>query len=369
MTRPTLLWDIFCQVVDNYGDIGVCWRLSADLAERGHQVRLWLDDASALQWMAPLGCPGVTVLPWPSEHLPEQVGDVLLETFGCEIPALFLRAVADKSSSLGRVIPWINLEYLSAEPYVRRSHGLPSPVLSGPGQGLAKHFFYPGFTAGTGGLLRETQLLQRQANFCPKTWLQQQGLTRGQDEQLISLFCYEPKALEKLLDLLARPGQASQLMVTAGRATQAVNAVLKQKKQVQTQWNHTQSLTINFLPYLSQDDFDHLLWSCDLNFVRGEDSLVRALWAGKPLVWQIYPQPDAAHHAKLDAFLDQLQAPASLRQFHRSWNEVNSLPLGELDLSAWGKALSQCRTNLLAHTDLSSQLLAFVLALQSPWAA
>ena len=60
-----------------------------------------------------------------------------------------------------------------------------------------------------------------------------------------------------------------------------------------------------------------MLWACDVNFVRGEDSLVRALWAGKPLVWHIYPQHDDAHDAKLEAFLDWLQAPASLRAFHR----------------------------------------------------
>ena len=369
MTRPVQLWDIFCQVVDNYGDIGVCWRLAADLAARGQQVRLWLDDGSALQWMAPLGCPGVTVLPWPSQQLPDPAGDVLLETFGCQIPSLFLGAVADKARNTGRVIPWINLEYLSAEPYVRRSHGLPSPVLSGPGQGLVKHFFYPGFTTGTGGLLRETQLLQRQANFRPENWLRQQGLTRGPGEQLVSLFCYEPKALTTLLDLLARPGQASQLLVTAGRAAQAVRTVLQYKNQAQAQWNQAQNLTINYLPYLSQDDFDHLLWSCDLNFVRGEDSLVRALWAGQPLVWQIYPQQDAAHHDKLDAFLDQIQAPTSLRKFHQSWNEVDDLPLIQFDLADWTQSLRLSRAKLLQQSDLSSQLLAFVHGLQGPEAA
>ncbi|MEO7887531.1 MAG: elongation factor P maturation arginine rhamnosyltransferase EarP, partial [Polaromonas sp.] len=44
----SLQWDIFCKVIDNFGDIGVCWRLAADLASRGHKVRLWVDDASAL---------------------------------------------------------------------------------------------------------------------------------------------------------------------------------------------------------------------------------------------------------------------------------------------------------------------------------
>ncbi len=66
MNQPLapLQWDIFCRVIDNFGDIGVCWRLATQLAGQGQQVRLWVDDASALQWMAPEGCPGVEVRAW-----------------------------------------------------------------------------------------------------------------------------------------------------------------------------------------------------------------------------------------------------------------------------------------------------------------
>ena len=46
--RPSLSWDIFCTVVDNYGDIGVCWRLARQLAaEHGFAVRLWVDDLAS----------------------------------------------------------------------------------------------------------------------------------------------------------------------------------------------------------------------------------------------------------------------------------------------------------------------------------
>ena len=54
-------WDLFCRVVDNFGDVGVCWRLACELARRGDAVRLWIDDASALAWMAPDGMAGVEV--------------------------------------------------------------------------------------------------------------------------------------------------------------------------------------------------------------------------------------------------------------------------------------------------------------------
>jgi uncharacterized repeat protein (TIGR03837 family) len=115
---------------------------------------------------------------------------------------------------------------------------------------------------------------------------------------------------------------------------------------------------------LPQREFDHLLWACDLNFVRGEDSLVRALWAGQPFVWQIYPQHDNAHHAKLDAFLDWLDAPASLRRFHHQWNGIVSAESGAWPgwavIDGWRGCVRAARERLLAQPDLSQQLIGFV---------
>ncbi|MDB5931488.1 MAG: hypothetical protein JWR60_3195, partial [Polaromonas sp.] len=142
--KHRLQWDIFCKVIDNFGDIGICWRLAADLAARGHAVRLWADDASALAWMAPGGCAGVQVLPWQSPlaldaaRLAGQPSDVLIEAFGCEVAPKFIAACADTACATGLKPLWINLEYLSAEPYVARCHALPSPVQVGPAAGWLK---------------------------------------------------------------------------------------------------------------------------------------------------------------------------------------------------------------------------------------
>jgi uncharacterized repeat protein (TIGR03837 family) len=366
-TAPTLLWNIFCKVIDNFGDLGVCWRLSRNLAARGQKVRLWVDDATALRWMAPQGCPGVEVRAW-TQPLPVQgavAGDVLVEAFGCEVPPEFVAIFARRSRDGGKPVAWINLEYLSAEPYVERSHGLPSPVMSGPGAGLTKHFFYPGFTLRTGGLLREPDLMQRQAGFDRADWLRRTGIEWRPTERLVSLFCYEPKALPQLLDQLAGDSVPTRLLVTGGRASAAVLATIEDKMRLQPSWNVRGSLSISHLPLLTQIDFDHLLWACELNFVRGEDSLVRALWAGRPLVWQIYPQHDDIHHSKLDAFLDLIQAPASLRQLHLGWNGVNQAPLGPLELQSWGETVRVCRERLLQQPDLVSQLLEFVASIRT----
>ncbi len=368
------LWDIFCKVIDNYGDIGVCWRLACDLAARGQRVRLWVDDSSALRWMAPAGCSGVEVRAWtePLDLQGVAPGDVLIEAFGCEVAPEFIAARACQTGVSALKHTWINLEYLSAEGFAQRNHGLPSPVMSGPGKGLVKYFFYPGFVSGTGGLIREETLLERQRGVDRQAWLQTMGLTAevgvgvmpsAPTERLISLFCYEPIALPGLLRQLEFDPIPTRLLVTQGRAATAAKTALQalnsNKKWPEGAYSKRGQLSVLYLPQLSQLQYDLLLWACDLNFVRGEDSLVRALWAGKPFIWNIYPQSDDAHHAKLNALLDVMGAPPSLRQFHRCWNGLEAGGLPTLVLPEWHTAATEWRRRLLRQADLTTQLLEF----------
>lgn len=379
-------WDIFCEVIDNHGDIGVCWRLACQLAARDQRVRLWVDDGAALRWMAPQGSANVQVIDWSdaaavTEAARQAMGkcapEVLIEAFGCDpAPELIERLAAaspgpgdvgDMGDGTRQIHPraWINLEYLSAETHVGRLHGLPSPVRSGPGAGLTKHFFYPGFTASTGGLLREPDLGQRQAAFDRAAWLADHGID-WQGERLVSLFCYEPAALPGLLARWTTGPQRTRLLVTAGRAAQAVKVALEQIP-------NPGALSVSILPLLTHPEFDELLWTCDLNFVRGEDSLVRAIWAGKPFVWQIYPQDDDIHQFKLDAFLQILAGPPSLQRFYKVWNDRSDMampaPFDLFDLfdpfdtellQDWSTVVQAARDRLCAQQDLVTQLLQFV---------
>jgi len=382
VTAQGWLWDIFCQVIDNFGDVGVCWRLSADLAVRGHRVRLWLDDSTALAWMAPGAIeghwPGISVRAWGDAQDASvlealEPGQVWVESFGCALPEAFVAAQVGANRIAGIKPPvWINLEYLSAETFVERCHGLPSPVLAGPAQGWTKYFFYPGFTPRTGGLLREPGWVQPpQVTNHPARgqWLQQHHIA-DQGEALVSLFCYSTAPTQRLLESLAAQAQRVHLLVAAGQAHQELKAAV-----ASAPWT-ADHLRITYLPLLAQTDFDVLLCICDLNFVRGEDSLVRALWAGRPFVWQIYPQDDEAHLAKLDAFLDAIVAPTSVRAWHAQWNQLTpwhtalQLPLSakpagtKLSLNdltgTWQVWAQSARQQLVAQTDLVSQLCSFV---------
>jgi len=329
-------WDIFCRVIDNFGDIGVCWRLASQLSAGGGRVRLVVDDASALAWMAPRReheAPNVEVWPWPG---PADRAEVVLEAFGCDPPEAYVSAMRDASPV------WINLEYLSAETYVERSHGLASPRPDG----LRKWFFYPGFTARTGGLLREPGLMQRRAAFARDAWLSAQGCAHRPGERVVSLFCYDnAPALEAWLHSLAEA--PTLLLLTPGPAQRQVTATPPALRTVA-------------LPWLPQAEFDHLLWSCDLNVVRGEDSLVRALWAGAPFLWHIYPQHDGAHAAKLQALLDAMALPEAAAQAMRAWNGLGPWA-GLPPLAPWGAATQAFGDTLLAQDDLVTQLRRFAL--------
>ena len=374
-----LQWDIFCKVIDNFGDIGVSWRLASDLAARGQQVRLWVDDMSALAWMAPNGCAGVQLMPWtePADVacLQTKPCDVLIEAFGCDAAPDFIASCTRIHSAQGQFNPvkplWINLEYLSAESFVIKNHGLTNLVGSGPAAGWRKVFYYPGFAPGTGGLLRELDLVQRQAVFDRASWLKQHQIDwRG--ETLVSLFCYEPPALAQLINDLKQngiKGEPVRLLVAAGRAADAVNSILGtgipqnfiQNGQKSREYMGSK-LSISYLPLLAQAEFDHLLWACDINFVRGEDSMVRAIWAGKPFVWQIYPQDDGAHKAKLEAFLDMMSAQPSLQAFHMAWNGLTTQKLPSLaNLLDWQHAATKKRAALAEHRDLTTGLINYAL--------
>ena len=309
--------DIFCEVIDNYGDAGVCWRLARMLAQAGLAVTLWIDDIVRLQRLRPSidaslsaqPVDGFTLNRWSGEPVPG--GDLVISAFGCRLSEGTLEAMAAAQPAP----VWINLEYLSAESWVEESHRLPSPH---PRLPLVQHFFFPGFTPRTGGLLREAGLEAARAAFGPAerdAFLAQLGVQTPQAATLVSLFCYPSAPVERLLAAM-RVGPPVVCLVPEGVTPLAPPA---------GQVRHEGRLTLVGVPFLEPDAYDRLLWSCDLNFVRGEDSAVRAQWAARPFVWQLYEQEAGAHFDKLDAFLALYaascgEAGPGLGRFWHAWN-------------------------------------------------
>ena len=337
--------DIFCNVIDNYGDIGVCWRLARQLAnEHGLAVRLWVDDLSALTKLCPEAdtaldkqkCRGVEVCLWRKAFPDVQPGDLIIEAFACLLPESYIDAMAAQAQQ-----PiWINLEYLSAEDWVEGCHKLPSPHPTLP---LTKYFFFPGFATQTGGLLLERDLLARRDAFQNEA-IQQQAFWQSIGMEMpaaktlkISLFGYENAALPGLFDAWTAAAQPVLCLVPEGRILPQVGQYFGDPAPHAGSDYVRGNLHVRVLPFVEQECYDPLLWVCDINFVRGEDSCVRALWAGRPFVWQIYPQHDAVHLKKLEAFLmsysEQLSPSAkeAVQGLWQAWNSGNLNPQTPLD--------------------------------------
>lgn len=348
-------------MVDNYGDVGVAWRLARQLAaEHGIAPQLYVDAPAALARIAPevdAGADrqvvrGVDLRTWdpaqvsPTSH--EGVGDVVIEAFGCGLPAAYLSAMA------ARAPPpmWINLEYLTAESWIDGSHGLPSPQ---PRTALTRHFYFPGFTATSGGLLREQGLLERRDAFRNDRaardafWRAIGGGFSPGNALSVSLFCYAGAPVASLLDSFAEGDRAIVCLVPEGVVGGAIDRWVG-REVLLGEMLQRDALSLLRVPFVAQDDYDRLLWSCDFNFVRGEDSFLRAQWAGRPMVWQPYPQTESTHLAKLDAFLDRYSsrlspaAAASLRDFARGWST------GHVTAEMWRVVLAEYPA-LLAHAD------------------
>jgi uncharacterized repeat protein (TIGR03837 family) len=331
-------WDIFCTVIDNYGDIGICWRVARQLVqEHSHQVRLWVDDLESFRKICPDVDPqqdiqtlsDVEIRRWSQDMPAVEPADVVVEAFACRVPESFLLAMAACTPKP----VWINLEYFSAEPWVAEVHGLGSPHPKLP---LTQYFFVPGIGPGTGGLLGSREELQALATFQSDAAARQAFWAEWSlpvDEALrISLFAYDNPAIPGLIKALQHAGKPVRLLASEGKSLGQVAAGLG-LAGLHAGDSHSQgSLTVQVLPFMEQGRYDKLLWSCDINFVRGEDSFIRAQHAGKPLVWQAYVQEDGAQWPKLEAFLGNYvmglspNAETTLREAWRVWNAGENRP-------------------------------------------
>nr|WP_315475553.1 elongation factor P maturation arginine rhamnosyltransferase EarP [uncultured Undibacterium sp.] len=369
---------LFCKVVDNYGDIGICWRLARQLNnEHKIQVHLWVDDLSSFKRICPQVqtdldlqvIEGVRVHHWNNQDgifAKEAIADIVIEFFACDIPPGYISAMAQ----CDRAPVWINLEGLTAEEWVEGCHTLPSPHPSLP---LTKYFFFPGFNAKTGGLLQERSLDQQRRDFLAdeqtrSSFLERLGvLPEEMQSQKISLFCYPHAPVEALFTAWTHHLLPVLCLVPEGVASKSVQKFLGSAPTVGKYYQRG-ALTVRVIPFMPQADYDKLLWSCEVNFVRGEDSFVRAQWAAKPFIWHIYPQDENLHHKKLKAFLQtHLATTDSSREFSLSWNGAQAgrdwldLWFGlNSDLTAIETRSKDWLAQMNTMGDLASNLLSFV---------
>lgn len=267
--------------------------------------------------------PADAELPEPLREL-----DLVIAAFGCNPPPVVRRSLAPVHTGPPPAL-WLNLEYLTAEAWIDSCHGLSSIK---PQDGARETFFFPGFSEASGGLLREAGLIERRRAFDHRPhrtdWLAAQGLLAADapaGDPRVSVFCYDHPASLRALRSLAEGPRRLQLLIAEGVAESALRTLAGCPLPSGSR-TRIGSVTVNRFGWLDQDGYDRLLWSCDLNVVRGEDSWIRAHWAGRPFIWQPYPQDGEAHLGKLDAWIERAMASAPcadqavLRALSHAWS-------------------------------------------------
>jgi uncharacterized repeat protein (TIGR03837 family) len=200
----------------------------------------------------------------------------------------------------------------------------------------------------------------------------------------VSLFSYSEAPLESLAHACRQYPGPVWLVAAEGAAAAALRDFAQPNHGVIRRNDHSgggrRDVQVFTIPFLAQDRYDQLLWACDVNFVRGEDSFVRAQWAGRPFAWNVYPTDDGAHWVKMAAFLsryteslDRAQAGA-VAGLWEAWNRRpvdastgrDAPPLAE----SWAAFIAR-RDSLQGHAgvwaerlrtqrDLAAQLVDFV---------
>lgn len=376
--------DLFCQVVDNYGDIGVCWRLARQLS-RSIPVRLFVDDLQAFSRIEkaidPKQSPqrvAHTVIHHWADAEQAQPAPIVIEAFGCDLPERYIHHMPQHTQL------WLNVEYLSAESWVEDLHLMPSPQANG----ISKYFFFPGFTEKTGGLLAPMEGLEIVKAKVSRGVSNSVGVklmeTVGSVDTVEKMSSPDDVGSANQLEIVKPMEEADSISTAESVATKNVapapavgeqqplpgaktdassnfdwqrfglsipshhkvafvfpylNAPLETlyealAQQVQP-WTvllaatapepvlspeQRTRLSIHRLPFIQQADFDALLDAADLNIIRGEDSFVRAIWAAKPFIWQPYIQDEDTHLEKLRAWLARTPFDAATQQLIIDWS-------------------------------------------------
>lgn len=340
--------DIFCEIIDNYGDIGVVYRTAKELQKifPKSKIRVFLNRLDEFKKI------NSQVLDLPSQNIDgiEYItfdylrdnanelltAQVIIEAFGCQIPEEYMEIAYDNSELL------INLEYLSAEDWIEDFHLQSSPLGKGK---LKKVFFMPGFTEKSGGVIADSNYLERiQRILENKDFYEKKYLSDIEDREnkiVGTLFSYE-KNFTPLLEDLKKLDKDVVILAMGEKTQDSLRKILK-NFSIEDFRNSLKygKIEIRFLNFLNQEEYEELINIVDFNFVRGEDSFIRAVLTGKPYMWHIYCQEEYAHMDKIEGFLDKYRRVIenfsdedfllNMEKFFKDYNfrKENSLELGK----------------------------------------
>ena len=288
--------DLFCDIIDNYGDIGVVYRLGKELHNKNYKVRIFVNklnevakiirgfDSNLSQQIYK----GIEFLNFDNFEI-TNTAEVIVEAFAVDIPESYL----EKLSTNTKLI--LNLEYLSAENWIENYHLKNS---FSPKPYIEKFFYMPGFTSESGGIilddsyLKLIELIKENREIYFNNFFKKFDLKYSSSTFYINVFTYNWD-FKNFIRTLEKSNH------------KFVFFILDYKLDIN--FDYSNNIKILQMPYMDQSQFDILINLSDFNFVRGEESFIRALLTGKPYLWNIYEQDEMLHIEKLNAFLEKFK--------------------------------------------------------------
>ncbi len=280
--------DIFSRFIDNYGDISIPLRLAHGLyIDYGVTSNVFLTSHELTQKILDKNLFNEKINIIDIDNMDKNFlpNTNVVTIFDTQLPISYEAKLTNKNLL-------INYEYFSAEQWVDDCH-----LRESINKNYKKIFYIPGVRENSGVPIFAKN---------DKGLYQTEGL---KGTNTINFFCYFNEKIEASIKVL-RTNFPQYDSVLHDRFDKAKN----RGKNL-----------------LSFNDFDKALSNSLINFIRGEDSLIRAILAGSPFIWQPYIQENNLHIAKLNAFIDHyfISLPPQLREIFLIWNNQS------LNLEHW----------------------------------
>ncbi|MCR4580454.1 MAG: elongation factor P maturation arginine rhamnosyltransferase EarP [Treponema sp.] len=352
---------ILCKVVDNFGDIGVCYRLARQLKkiepsnhislivqglDSFHNINNKIDETKSFQVVDDLEVYDWNANDFCFEKFSENDGEklaIILECFQCGRPEWMEEILFEKK--LERTVHIIMIDYLTAEKYAEDFHCLKSLTRSAKVQ---KVNFMPGFTSKTGGLIIDDG------------W---EALPERNEHGPLLFFMYDNEWLP-LANAIRDTGKSVLIGQGKGRDS-FIDACSRSGLR-----------DLEILPFMNQNQWDLMMKSTSALFIRGEESLSRACLSGIPFVWQAYPQTEEYQLVKMEALLQAMKGFFDSEDFdflYKLWMDFN-LPSTERNeynfenackvflegLEAFEYGFRDFAVSLRKNGDLCSNLMTFI---------
>ena len=362
---------VLCKVVDNFGDIGVVWRLCCQLSNQikkenfTSKINLIVDDLASFNKICNSVdsnksfqiVDNINIFNWNDEKLcydefSKNDGEnlsVILEVFQCGRPSWMEKILFEEK--LNRTVQIIMIDYLTAEKYAEDFHCLQSLTRSSKVQ---KVNFMPGFTNKTGGLIIDSEW----EHFCDY-----------KNNKTLLCFTYD-RNWDALANACKKSNYIEKVLIAPGKGFESL------KKSFYSNFIKDSNLKIEELSFMNQNEWDKMLKNCGVLFIRGEESMSRACLSGIPFVWHAYPQSDEYQLIKVRALLERMSVHFKCEDFkiiEKVWILINSAE-SEVEQEVFEKAILDFFDNaeklvygfrefaldLRKNGDLCSNLMTFI---------